>query len=95
MMLCKVRGTLKGPDDKPLSGVIRFLANRRGQTIGNALMLPAPVTVTLDAAGAFAVQLVPSSQVGEYTLRTPAGSFVVNVPDAPAARLNEIIVWSR
>ncbi len=95
MKLCTVRGVLKGPDGQPVRGSVRFLANRTAQTIGNALMLPTAVTAQLDATGAFTVQLLPSSQVGEYTLRTPAGSFIVRVPDTPAARLNDILVWSR
>lgn len=93
--LCTVRGQLIGPDGRPLSGAVRFLANRTGQPIQNALMAPAPVVVTLDARGEFVANLTPSAVAGEYTLRTPAGSFIVDVPDAPTARLNDIIQWRR
>lgn len=93
--LCAVRGQLIGPDGKPLTGRVRFLANRTGQPIQGALMTPAPVIVSLDARGEFLAHLTPSVVAGEYTLRTPAGSYIVAVPDAPAARLNDIIQWRR
>lgn len=93
--LCKLRGQLGGPDGKPLQGTVRFLANRTGRPIQGPLLAPAPVIVTLDAQGAFAVDLTPSTVVGKYTLRTPAGSYIVDVPDAPTAQLRDIVEWQR
>lgn len=93
--LCKLRGQLVGPDGKPLQGTVRFLANRTGRPIQGPLMTPAPVVVELDGQGGFVANLTPSAVVGKYTLRTPAGSYIVDVPDAPSAQLVDIVEWQR
>lgn len=88
-----MRGQLNGPDGKPLRGRVRFLANRTARPITGGLTLPAPVEVDLDARGEFVANLTPSAEVGRYTLRTPAGTFIVDVPAQPAAKLADIVVW--
>lgn len=93
--LCRVSDHLETPERKPLQGSLRFLANRTGLPITGGLILPAPVIVELDAGGNFKVDLTPSAIVGEYTLRAPHGNYIVAVPDAPSARLRDIIVWGR
>lgn len=93
--LCAVRGRLVGANQAPLAGQVVFVPNRISTPTPGTVVLRKPIAVDLGSDGAFLVQLTPSAEVGEYTVRTPAGTFVIAVPDAPSAMFDKILVLRR
>lgn len=93
--LCTVRGRLVGANQAPLLGKVVFVPNRISTPTPGTVMLRQPIQVDLGGDGSFTIQLTPSTEVGQYTVRTPAGALVIEVPDAPSARFDDILVQRR
>lgn len=93
--LCTVRGRLIDANQTPLTGKIVFVPNRISTPTPGTVVLRRPIQVDLGGDGSFTIQLTPSTEVGQYTVRTPAGTLVIDVPDAPSARFDDLMVRSR
>ena len=89
---CLVRGRWMRADGTPAANqTVRFEPKRGGIWQGQAIGRD-PFTVQTDADGRFALALVPSSVVGQYTVRISKAIWVIEVPETTDAEFWEIVM---
>lgn len=93
--LCQVSGTLVWPNGQPVQGSLTFVPRQAGKSVNGAFVVPGLVQTVADQRGAFTVTLAPSRLVGAYTVRTPAGALVIEVPETATAEFADLVVYRR
>lgn len=86
---CAVSGIYARPDGAPVVGALVLVEPLKVEPLhAGRVQSPAPFNVTTDENGRFLLPLAP----GRYRIAFGRdGKFIINVPDQPAAHMNDLV----